>query len=167
MIPGLLQTEAYARAVHVLARHMTEPAGVDRKVSVRMRRQQRLTAEQDSLEFHAVISEAALRRIADTDLAEEQLRHLLAMAERPNVSVRVLPFRTGLHESMSGSFVLLDFAPEVSLPVAFQEYAVGGHLVDDQDVVAELSTLFDHLGRQSLDDEEAARLIANMLKRTR
>lgn len=56
-------------------------------------------------------------------------------ARLPNVTLQVLPFSIGVHRSMSGSFTLLSFAPGVSPDIGYQEYAVGGHLVDEQDVV--------------------------------
>ncbi|MGW5644490.1 helix-turn-helix domain-containing protein [Saccharopolyspora sp. NPDC003752] len=163
LIPGLLQTEEYARTVTTLARHMTEPEEVERKVDLRMARQKRLFAEKP-LAFAAVISEAALHRCLKTETAATgQLTHLLDMGERPNVEVRILPFDGGLHESMSGSFALLDFPPDTWPSAAYQEYAVGGHLVDDQDVVAALDTLFGELQERSLSERDSARMISKLV----
>ncbi|HEU0128299.1 MAG TPA: helix-turn-helix transcriptional regulator, partial [Pseudonocardiaceae bacterium] len=102
LIPGLLQTEAYAREVQLLGKHMIEPDEVDRQVAARMRRQHRLT-EPQPLQFSAVVSEAALRRCASHPaIAPGQLRHLIERASLPNVDLRVLPLSAGLHPSMSG-----------------------------------------------------------------
>jgi transcriptional regulator with XRE-family HTH domain len=163
LIPGLLQTEEYARAVNVLGTHMVKPERVDREVKARQRRQQRLF-EQNSLELCAVISEAALRRCAgDTTVAQKQFRHLIEMIKRPNITIRVLPFSRGLHESMSGSFTLLDFPSGTWLRSAYQEYAVGGHFIDDDDAVASLDTLFVELQRQALSEEDSASLITELI----
>lgn len=162
VIPGLLQTEEYARAVTELARHMTEPDEVGRKVELRMARQERLFEEQP-LELVALISEAALHRCAQVEhVAAKQLNHLLSMGERANVEIRILPFDVGLHASLSGSFLLLDFPPETWPPAAYQEYAVGGHLIDDQEVVADLDTLFDELRGMALSERDSARMISKL-----
>ncbi|MEU5852448.1 helix-turn-helix domain-containing protein [Saccharopolyspora shandongensis] len=160
MIPGLLQTEAYARAINVVGSHMTEPEDVERQVSARLRRQVRLE-DRDSLALHAVISEAALHRCtADPALAQEQMRRLAELAAKPNISIQVLPFSSGLHESVSGSFTLLDFPPGTWPSSAYQEYAVGGHLVDDKDAVAALSTVFQRLCDRAMSEEASIELIS-------
>ena len=159
LIPGLLQTEAYARTINVIGSHMTEPEEVDRKVKARLRRQERLR-EDEPLEVHAVLSEAALHRCADPTIAAEQFSHLVALTELPNVTIQILPFSAGLHESVSGSFALLDFPPDAWPSCAYQEYAVGGHLVDDSAAVAALDTVFEKLCKRSLSEERSIELIA-------
>jgi transcriptional regulator with XRE-family HTH domain len=162
LIPALLQTPDYAKAVHVVGSYSPPAAEIERRVAVRMQRQRRLVGA-EPLEFSAVVSEAALlRTAADPDVGPEQLRHLVEKAELLNVSLRVLPFRVGLHGSMSGSFILLDFAPGVSVSAAYQEYAAGGHMVDDQDVVRLLSDLHNRLRGQALGDDESLALIAEL-----
>lgn len=162
LIPALLQTEDYARAVHVAAPHMPPGPEVERRVATRMQRQKRLT-EPNPLTLSAVISEAALRRVmAQSDVAAGQLQRLVADAQLPNVTLLVLPFSAGVHGSMSGSFALLDFGLEVSLDVGYQEYAAGGHLVDDQDVVRLLSDLHDSLRDQALDADESLSFVTEL-----
>ncbi|MGH3927758.1 MAG: helix-turn-helix domain-containing protein, partial [Pseudonocardiaceae bacterium] len=162
LIPALLQTPAYAKAVHVVGPQSPPAAEVDRRVEVRVQRQRRLL-DSKPLTFSAVISEAAVvRTAAEPDVGSEQLRRLVSDAAMPNVSLRVLPFQVGLHGSMSGSFILLDFAPGVAVSAAYQEYAAGGHMVDDQDVVRLLSDLHDGLRGQALGDDESLALIAEL-----
>lgn len=162
-IPGLLQTEAYARLLYTLRPRSGRE--VDRHVAARMQRQARLTAP-EPLTLSVVISEAALTRtLALGAVGIEQLRHLSVRGELPNVTVHVLPFATGVHRSMSGSFTLLDFAPGVSPPIAYQEYAVGGHLVDEQDAVQELSDLHDQLQDQALGPDESLIVISDLIQR--
>ncbi|MGH3772211.1 MAG: Scr1 family TA system antitoxin-like transcriptional regulator [Pseudonocardiaceae bacterium] len=81
------------------------------------------------------------------------------------MSLRVLPFSAGLHLSMSGSFTVLEFAPGVSSPLAYEEYAVYGHLVDDHDVVRELSGICDQLHAQALDENSTLDMIVELIKR--
>lgn len=166
LIPGLLQTEDYARQTQVLATHMTQPDEVDRHVVARMQRQHRLT-DSEPLRFSAVVSEAALRRCASHPaIARGQLQHLIDRAGLPNVELRVLPFSAGLHPSMSGSFTLLSFPDEALPDAAYQEYAVGGHLIDEQVIVARLDRLFAALRDQALGADESLVLISELLTST-
>ncbi|MGH3889443.1 MAG: helix-turn-helix domain-containing protein [Pseudonocardiaceae bacterium] len=163
LVPGLCQTEDYARQLHSL--HSLSDEEAERRVATRLQRQQRLTGPHP-LTLTAVISEGALHRLfAEPDMAVAQLRHLASSAQLPNVSLRVLPFSAGLHRSMSGSFTLLEFAPGVSSPIAYQEYAVGAHLVDDQDVVRELSGVYDQLHAQALDESSSLNMILGLIER--
>lgn len=167
LIPGLLQTESYARAVHIAGHHMTPSEDVERRVGARMQRQARLTAP-NPLTLSVVISEAALRRaLALGPIGVEQLDHLTASAKLPNVNLHVLPFDVGVHRSMSGSFTLLSFAPGVSPDIAYQDHAVGGHLVDDQDVVGLLGGLYDELRDQALVADESLTFISELTQRPR
>lgn len=166
LIPGLLQTEDYARETHLLAKHMTQPDEVDRWVSARIRRQHRLT-DSEPLQFTAVVSEAALRRCAShPSIAPGQLRHLIERAGLPNVDLRVLPFSAGMHPSMSGSFALLSFPDEALPDAAYQEYAVGGHLIDEPTIVGRLDRLYDALRDQALGADESLVLISELLTLT-
>jgi len=160
LIPGLLQTADYARLVNVTGGVPAEE--VERRVTARLRRQQRLA--EAKLTLSAVISEGALRRLTDHEVAAEQLRHLEDRARLPNVQLHVLPFNVGVHRSMSGSFSLLSFAPGVSLPIAYQEYAVSGDLVDDQDVVQRLSDMYDALRDQALGTDETLSMISGLTR---
>lgn len=164
LIPGLLQTECYARELHRLSPHLTPPADVERRVKARMQRQARLTGP-DPLTFQAILDEAALRRCAgQRNIAASQLRHLIDTAQLPNVDLRVLPFGSGLHSTMHGSFTLLTFPHGLLPPVAYQEYAAGGHIIDEKSVVASLDTLYrDELRSQALDASESLALIAEIV----
>lgn len=160
LIPGLLQTEAYARRVAV-GDPAASDAEVAKRVAARLRRQGRLTESKDPLDLAAVMSESAVQRCAaERDLADEQLTHLLSVGERPNVSIRILPSSSGLHRAMAGGFVLLNFPQETWPETGHQEYNVGGHLVDDREAVQSLATLFDGLREQALSEEASARLIS-------
>lgn len=164
LIPGLLQTEEYAREIHVLRGQ--PPDDLERRVKARLRRQERLTAN-DPLQLSAVISEAALARCArQPNVAAEQFRQLLDWARRPNIDIHVLPFGAGLHSGMSGAFTLLSF-PEGLLPNAgWQEYALGGHIIDDPADVASLTTLYEEIREQALGCDESLSLLAEFIKNT-
>ncbi|MGC9667470.1 helix-turn-helix domain-containing protein [Planosporangium sp. 12N6] len=112
LIPGLLQTKAYATETFQVARPETTPEELDRSVAVRLERQGLLTRRVPAApRLDVVLNEAALRRpIRDRDAMAAQLEHLVDMAQRPNVSVRVLPLSAGLHRASScGAFTILEF----------------------------------------------------------
>jgi hypothetical protein len=162
LIPGLLQTEDYARRVHVVAEHLIKPADLDRLVAARMRRQSRLTDE-TPLEVSTMVSEAAFRRaLGDAEIGPQQLAHVTELARRPNITLHVLPYAAGLHASMSGSFAVLTFDPGVAPPFGYQEHAIGGHVVDDRDAVSQLVDLWELLRGQALSSEESLRWLSEL-----
>lgn len=166
LIPGLLQTEEYARKLHAVRGHLT-PEEVDRRVAVRMQRQQRLTGS-PPLQLSVVLDEAALLRCArDTSVAAGQLQQLLERAQLPNVELLVIPFDAGLYVGAAGAYSLLSFPGGVLPDVANQEYVAGGHVIDDQTSVAELATIFGMLRDQALDHDESLALIAELAEHTK
>lgn len=164
LIPGLLQTEAYARRVHTLGPNLADPDNVERMVQARLKRQEALTGAHP-VEFRSVISEAAFHRMHGSTFAADQYRRLLAMAERPNITIRVLPFAKRLHQSMSGGFILLSFPDDSSAPVAFVDYALGGQMEHDHGVVAQLSEIYDELVNRSLGPEDSVEFIGEWLRK--
>lgn len=108
VVPGLLQTRAYTSAV-MRAGGIT-PAEVEPRVNLRQRRQRILDAAQPP-HLLAIIDEAVLRRPQGGRLVmAEQLEHLLVMAQRPNIELRIIPFDHGGHAAVSGAYMLLEFA---------------------------------------------------------
>ncbi|MGH3934334.1 MAG: helix-turn-helix domain-containing protein [Pseudonocardiaceae bacterium] len=167
LIPGLLQTEEYARRVHLVAGNLIKPADLDRLVAARMRRQSRLTDE-TPLDLSTVVSEAAFRRaLGDAEIGPEQLAHVIEAAQRPNVTLHVLPYAAGLHSSMSGSFAVLTFDPGVAPPFGYQEHAIGGHVLDDRDAVSQLLDLWELLRSQALSSEESLRWLSELSQEKR
>jgi transcriptional regulator with XRE-family HTH domain len=163
LIPGLLQTEAYARRIHGLGKHLSDPRAVDRHVKARLKRQELITRTRP-VELRAVISEAALHRLRGSDFAADQYRHLLDMGKRPNVTITVLPFAKRLHQSMSGGFMLLNFPDDSSAPVAYSDYAFGGQMEHEPNVVAQLSEVFDDLADLALSERKSAEFIGDWLQ---
>lgn len=166
LIPGLLQTEEYARALYALPGRLAGKE-VDRRVAARMQRQQRLTGP-NRLHLTAIVSQAALERCArQTSVADAQLRQLVERAQWPNVELLILPFDLGLHVGMSGPFSLLSFPDELLADIAYQEYAVGGHIIDDESVVSQLDTLLSKLRGQALGSDESLTMITELAEQTR
>jgi transcriptional regulator with XRE-family HTH domain len=145
-VPGLLQTREYARAVTQLACTRTEE--IDRRVELRMRRQELLTAE-GAPTLWAVIDEAALRRaIGGPDLARAQLDHLLQMNELPNVSLQIAPFSYGGHAAAGGPFTLLRFAQPDLPDIVYLEQLTSALYLDKRSDVEHYALVMDRLVAQ-------------------
>ncbi|GJF28777.1 transcriptional regulator [Kitasatospora sp. NE20-6] len=158
-VPGLLQTEAYARAVVLLGRHNAEPEEVDRRVAVRMRRQQVL-ASRRAPALHAVLDEAALRRpCGGPDVMRGQLGHLIEAAGRPGVRLQVVPLGTDLPGAEAGAFSVLGFA-EAELPdVVYLEQFTSALYLDRPAEVAEYAAALQRLSEASLSPERSLALL--------
>ncbi|MGH3916877.1 MAG: DUF5753 domain-containing protein, partial [Pseudonocardiaceae bacterium] len=165
--PGLLQTEEYARRVHLVGGSLFSPDEIERFVAARKRRQLRLIDDEAPLSFSTVVSEAAFRRaMGDTEIGPAQLAHVIELAQRPNVMVHVLPYTAGLHPSMAGAFSVLTFDDDVAPPFGHQENAINGHITDDQKVIRRLVELWEILHRQALPPEESRQWLSEVARQT-
>jgi transcriptional regulator with XRE-family HTH domain len=109
VVPGLLQTPDYARALLRASDPAATAQQIERTLAARVARQRRLTAE-EPLQLAAVIGEGALcLAIGGTEMMRAQLKHLVDVAAQPNVELRLLPFGTGAHAGMEGRFTILRF----------------------------------------------------------
>jgi hypothetical protein len=114
-VPGLLQTEDYVRAVVQLGRGLIPAEEVDRRVALRVNRQS-ILEKANPVRLWAVVDESALRRpIGGVKAMVQQLEHLMEMAQLPNVTLQVMPFKTGGHAATGGAYSILRF-PEQDLP---------------------------------------------------
>ena len=145
-VPGLLQTRDYARAVTQLACTRTDE--IERRVELRMRRQQLLT-QTDAPTLWAVIDEAALRRkIGGSELARDQLTHLLQVNEQSNVSLQIAPLSYGGHPAAGGPFTLLRFA-QTDLPdIVYLEQLTSALYLDKRSDVEHYALVMDRLVAQ-------------------
>jgi transcriptional regulator with XRE-family HTH domain len=111
LVPGLLQTESYARAVIAADNPGVDDEEIDRRVHVRIERQTLLTRVTAAPDLSIVLNEAIVRRpVGGADVMSAQIRRLLDASELPNVALRIMPFSAGLHPGiMSGPFVILRF----------------------------------------------------------
>lgn len=148
LVPGLLQTEDYARAVLSVGRSLQGEEHLEERVAARLGRQGRLTAA-DRPELWVVLDEAVLRRpVGGWAVMRAQLARLLDAASDRHITVQVLPFEQGEHDVMGGSLTILDL-PDGS-QVAYTEGAHYGQLVEDPDEVKRFSLFYDRLRAAAL-----------------
>ncbi|MER7208570.1 helix-turn-helix transcriptional regulator [Streptosporangium sp. NPDC000239] len=166
VVPGLMQTEPYARAV-IEATAMTQaPSEVDEKVSVRISRQQLLHGPGDPIQLVALLDEAVLRRqIGGRAVMREQLEHLVELGRLPNVEIRVIPFSSGAHAAMDGKFCLLSFPEPEDPDLVYLEQATSGLMPEDPEEVRRYTLMFGSLSALALGAEASATFIAQMARR--
>ncbi|MHB9862309.1 helix-turn-helix domain-containing protein [Streptomyces sp. YIM S03343] len=159
LIPGLLQTPEYSRAVTVASRAWQSSTEIDQFVQVRVARQQRLTGE-TSLSFWAVLAEGVLhQRVGGPDVMQTQLNHVIAMAERPNVTVQILPFSRGAHSGMFGPYLLMSFPQETAQELVLTEMPTGNLWMEQEPQVTYYRSLFDDARTVALPPTESLALI--------
>ncbi|GIG66854.1 helix-turn-helix domain-containing protein [Phytomonospora endophytica] len=111
LVPGLLQTPAYIEALVQSEFPGVTRVELDRRIEVRMERQQILLREDRPCELVAVLDESIFARpIGSPEVMAEQLDHLLKMAERPNIEIQIMPFSAGAHGSLGARYAILRFA---------------------------------------------------------
>jgi transcriptional regulator with XRE-family HTH domain len=162
-VPGLLQTPDYARAVTLLGHGTADGAEIDRRVSLRMARQALLDSPR-APHLWVVLDEAVLRRpVGRPDVMHGQLRHLLACAQRPGITLQVVPFTVGGHAAAGGPFSILRFA-EPDLPdVVYLEQLTSALYLDRREAVEHYIEVMDRLCMTALPAQESMEMIANVL----
>lgn len=160
LIPGLLQTPAYARATLDASGMTSTPEQISALVDVRMARQSVLSRP-DPLELWAVIHEAALRPRVTSDplMMKEQLQKLLDFQRLPHVSIQVLPLNAPPHVGMSGSFAMLSFPETADLDVVYLENLTSALYVEDPAEVSRYGSAFERLRAAALPFDQTADII--------
>lgn len=161
VIPGLLQTTDYARALHRAPLpdpgkpEMTDEV-IEQRVESRLRRQQLLDQAQHPFELWAILDEAALRRVVGSpEVMCKQIRHVIEMSSMPNVKIQIISFAAGAHPAMDSTFNILEFSKPVS-DVVYVEGLQGWLYLERQDEVDRYRRTFDQLSRMALSPEKSA-----------
>ncbi|WP_119731550.1 helix-turn-helix domain-containing protein [Thermomonospora amylolytica] len=166
LIPGLLQTEDYARTI-IAGGIPDQPAEVDRRLQVRMTRRVMLS-KQNPPQLEFILAEEVLRRpIGGREVMREQLGALLVASSRPNVRIRVVPIAVGHYPSIgTGPLVLFEFdeGTVMNLDVAYQETMSGGMYIEDIAQVRACSVLYGRIADVALSEAESAALIRTTMK---
>ena len=163
-VPGLLQTEDYARAVTLLG-HDGEPSEeIEQRVALRMGRQALLTGPQPT-HLWAVLDEAVLRRPAGRPgVMRRQLQQILQAAERPNVTIQVIPFSAGAHAAAGGPFSILRFAERDLPDVVYLEQLTSALYLDKRETVDHYMAVMERLCLEATPAAATAKIINAILR---
>jgi transcriptional regulator with XRE-family HTH domain len=161
ILPGMMQTAEYFRALHQNSPHDFTVERVEQFTEVRLMRQRILT-HPDPPRFWAILDEAALRRSVGGPAAmRDQLSHIIEMSTLPNVTLQVIPFDAGAHPAMDTSFTILEFNDPVPAMV-YVEGLSGFFYMENPADVAQSQRMFEILSAASLNEEDSVQFIAQM-----
>ncbi|MEU4350613.1 helix-turn-helix transcriptional regulator [Streptomyces sp. NPDC023838] len=164
-VPGLLQTEAYARSVMVSgALGQTRTADIERHVALRMERQSLLTRA-DAPRFWVIMDETVLRRpVGGPEVMRGQLDRLLEAAELPHVTLQLAEFATGHHPGTYGPFVLFRFAVPELPDMVYSEYLTGAVYLDARPEVDTHLEVMDRMAAQAATARRTKEILADLRK---
>ena len=155
-VPGILQTEDYARVV--IQDYYDEMPASDRVaalVDLRVRREELLDRENPP-HFSFILDEAAIRRlIGGQSVMRRQVSRLIEIAKKPNVTIEIVPFAAGLHSGMGGPFEVIEFADTLDEDVVFLESLRGDIVSDDPEETLRYREAFERLGKAALDQRDS------------
>ncbi|GAA2225096.1 helix-turn-helix transcriptional regulator [Streptomyces nogalater] len=166
IVTGLLQTRPYAEALVRGALPETSAEEIEKRVEVRIRRQERITTERNPLRLWVVLDEAALHRVVGSRLVmREQLEHLIELSELPHVTVQVLPFEVGAHPGINGQYAILEFADAADSSVVYLEGVTSDLYLEKAQDMQKYAVMYEHLRAQSHNVEVSRQFIAEAAKR--
>jgi hypothetical protein len=161
-VHGLFQTEAYARTVTALGLRGISPDEIDRRVAVRVKRQELLTAAKPPRVW-SVMDEAALRRpVGGVRVMQAQLRWLAEAAQLPNVTLQVVPFQAGGHDAAGGSFTILRFSEPAVPDVVYIEQLTGALYLEKTAATDHYLDIMNRLSATSLSPAESIPFFADL-----
>jgi transcriptional regulator with XRE-family HTH domain len=169
LVPALLQTENYTRAMTKALRMITRDTDeVERFVEVRKTRQERRLYQDPAITLWAVLDEAVLRRrVGGSAVMAAQLEHLVDSAELPHVTLQVLPDEVGEHAALEGSFMILGFPEPTDPDVVYLDAATGGVYVERPEDIDRYVAVFDHVRAAALGPKESVSVIERRLNELR
>jgi hypothetical protein len=163
VLPGLLQTESYMRALMRTGRPSDAPQDIDRRVALRLKRQDRLTSA-NPLRLSAIVDESAIRRvIGGPTVMREQWQRLCEAVQSPNVVLQVLPFDAGEHQFLGGPAAILEFRETTHLDVVYLEGLAGDYYEEQPSEVARYREEFSRLSAKALDPTSSIKVIQSLL----
>jgi transcriptional regulator with XRE-family HTH domain len=163
-VHGLFQTEDYARAVTRVGRKTAAPDEIERRVAVRLKRQD-LLSRPNPPKIWSVMDEAVLRRpVGGSAVMRAQFRHLIEVAEHPHVTLQVVPFASGGHTAESGTFTVLRFEERDLPDVVYLEQLTGAIYQDQRSDVEQYLEVVNELSIEALTPGETTRLIQQVAR---
>ena len=165
VVPGLLQTRQYAEALIAGALPETAATDVEKRVQVRLRRQERITAPENPLRLWTVMDEAAVRRVVgNRSLMRDQLEYLVEQSQLPHVTVQVIPFEMGAHPGLNGQYAILEFPDAADSSVVYIEGVTSDLYLEKANDVQKYSVMYEHLRAQALNPDQSRQFIADIAK---
>jgi transcriptional regulator with XRE-family HTH domain len=165
LVPGLLQTEGYMRAVIRAIRPDATEADVERRVTARVTRQKLLT-DAHPPEYWAVIDEAVLRRTTGgPEIMRAQLERLTELAALPHVTLQVVPFEAGAHAGMEAPFLILGYPEQADPDVVYVENTTSGVYLEQPSDVHRYTLMFDHLRAAALKPDDTVVMVEQAANR--
>ncbi|MEV6796456.1 helix-turn-helix transcriptional regulator [Streptomyces sp. NPDC051320] len=165
VLPGLLQTRRYAEALITGAMPETSTTDIEKRVQVRLRRQDRLQAADSPLRLWAVLDEATLRRVVgDRQSMIEQLESLIEWSQLPHVTLQVLPFEVGAHPGVTGQYAILEFPDAGDSSVVYIEGVTSDLYLEKAPDVQRYSVMYEHLRAQALNADQTRQFISDVAK---
>lgn len=163
VIPGLLQTPAYAEAIF-RAYKLRSDEEIKQLVKARIERQHILN-QVDPPDYRAVMDEAALRRVVGSSAdMSQQLRHLTHMAARHNIDIYVLPFAAGAHAATLGSFALMDFPDLLDESIVYVDTATSTLYLEEEHELREYNSILSRAQASALDTDKSLQLINDVIE---
>ncbi|MBE1492025.1 helix-turn-helix domain-containing protein [Plantactinospora soyae] len=157
LIPGLLQTEAYARAVISVGQEMNAQA-IDQRVQARMTRQAILTRKDHYPKLDVVVAEAALMvEVGGTEVMREQLDHLAEVSRQTNITIRMLRFAAGAHMANHGGFLILESLNDP--PLGYIDTLAGALFLESPNETNRLTVVYNHLKELAMSPAESVKFI--------
>lgn len=171
LVPGLLQTRAYAEHVMCTPAGYLEEEEIQRRVNVRLARQSLLTRPR-APHLKVILNEAVLHRpVGGAEIMAEQLRHLRDVTQQANISVRIMPWSAGVHGGMAASaFAMLDFptdphsGEQIEPPLAYVDTLTGAMYLNKPGEVGAYRLVWDDLGKRALDGVSSREIITTALE---
>jgi len=163
LVPGLLQTEAYARTILGGIPPESSP-DIERRLEFRLKRQD-LLSDPQAPQFWVVLDEAILKRpIGGPSIMSDQLQRLIDATSLPNITLQVLPFAAGVHAGLDGEFTILQYRDPADPDVVYLETAAGQRYDESGGVTRRYSLIFDHLQEAALKPPEAVRALTDAIR---
>jgi transcriptional regulator with XRE-family HTH domain len=161
LVPGLLQTPEYARAVLRAHYRLEQPGQIERRVKLRMARQQ-LVIEQNNIPIWAVLDEAVLRRhLGPPEIMQSQYRRLVRFSDENNITLQVLPFDAGVYSGVPAGFTIMQL-PRPDPEVVVIEYRGGTLYIEQSADVTAHTQVFDRIRATAKSPEESITIISDI-----
>jgi hypothetical protein len=165
-VNGLFQTEDYARAVTLLGHRAAPAEEIDRRVSLRLKRQGILTGPEPP-QVWSVLDEGALRRpVGGRAVMRAQLSRLIEVAELRHVTIQVVPFGRGGHAAAGGAFTVLRFGEREVPDVVYIEHLTSALYLDKREDVDHYMEVMNHLSTEALTPDRSVRFLAEITRET-